>query len=329
MPLILPLRHSRVSGMAQGPDPEQIQPADWNAELVAASAGVLQTRINNASAGDVVDLTGMTYAITSTVTINKALTLRGCKVTTSSNIAMIAIGANDVTLDNVWLVGPSSSVYNGNSVGVLCEGVPTANRFRLRIFDSRFEALAYGGIRMRHVSDFEIRRNWVRDCIYMGIQGLSVHDGEITDNRVQRIGPGTDGNAYGIAVSFLSPGDANSDDVFIARNLVEDVTVWEAIDTHSGQRITFAYNFVRRSRRGVMITTGNGASSDCVVSCNTFIDPKANVAGDERAIVLVGCNDTIVANNVIKGWGTPDAEHAVNQNSDTNSTISGNVIDQS
>jgi hypothetical protein len=161
---------------------------------------------------------------------------------------------------------------------------------------------------------------------------LSADTGSVTNNTIRRIGVGgTVGvtNAYGIAISSQNPStDAQSTDVMVSGNTIEDVPTWHALDTHAGVRVTFKQNTVRNSRSGIFVTGDSAGrrSTDCDVDDNDVY------AGSTAywALTVVYATNGYLRNNTIYSWpsgqeillssgGDPDAVPI-------NLTVSGNTI---
>ncbi|HRI26451.1 MAG TPA: right-handed parallel beta-helix repeat-containing protein, partial [Chitinophagales bacterium] len=103
-----------------------------NCSNSAAPCQTISHAISQAAAGDVIEVAAGTYSVTSTITVNKRLTIQGAGSgndssgntiiqTTTSNIALITIsvgGSNDTnrqTLKNLHITGASGGTGNTNS----------------------------------------------------------------------------------------------------------------------------------------------------------------------------------------------------------------------
>ena len=263
----------------------------------------LQSRINAAAPGAVLDLTGCTY--TSGATVNKAITIRGATIRPSTGHGGLLVTASGVTLDGLHVLGRQASVYNSNEVGIEAEGSASAAVAHLVIKDCEISDFGYGGMYLRFVSNLLVSGNQVHDGVYAGIMVLSGAGGRIEDNLVQRIGvvgaAANGNNAYGIALSRQDPtADPPTSDFVVSGNTVEDVPTWHAFDTHGGQRIVWTGNVARRSRSGIFVTgSGTLRSVDNDVNGNTFYAPTS---ADHYAITSVYSTGGYVRNNTIVGW---------------------------
>ena len=164
--------------------------------------------------------------------------------------------------------------------------------------------MAQYGVLAHAVSGLVVRDCTITDIGYAGIMGVSLTDSQIVGNTVQRIGMrlANGDNAYGIAISNYS-GEPVSSDVKVDGNTVEDVPTWHALDTHSGLRVAFTNNTVRRASRGLFITDGTGSrATDITVAGNQIFSPSP-VTYNLIPITLYAVNRVSFTGNVISGWG--------------------------
>ena len=260
--------------------------------------GTLQNRIDGASSGSVLDLTGCTYA--SSATVNKSLTLRGATINVPAGGKGLTITAHDVTLDGLRITGVQNAVYT-SELGVHVNATAAAPIRRLVVKNTEISRLGGMGLSLNHVSNFTIRNNDIHDIGYTGIMITSGLTGTVADNTVRRIGatagmvlPGGD-NAYGIAVSDV--GLPQSADVSVDANLIEDVPRWHGLDTHGGQRISFTNNIVRRTSRAIFITgSGSGRAGNVVINSNRFESPLP-VTFNRIAITLASVSGVSATGN--------------------------------
>jgi hypothetical protein len=291
----------------------------------------LQEGIDATVSGGTLDATG--FIFTESVTITKPITLIGATIQFSGGIVRgVTVRSSNVTLDTVTVTGPQFTTYVGGQDGIEVLGKLGTPLTGVTITSCVVEKVGAIGIRAYFVDDLLIEDSTISDCVYAGIMALSCREGSIEDNTVERIGvygaAANGNNAYGIALSQQSPGtDYVSADFTVSGNIVNDVPTWHGLDTHSGARIVWSGNVVRRCRSGFFITGGNGRAVDNDINGNTVYAPTS---ADHYAITSVYSTDGYVRNNTIDGWpsgheilttssGDPDAT-AVNL------TISGNTI---
>jgi Right handed beta helix region len=274
-------------------------------------AGTLQSQINAAGSGSTLNLTGCTFS--GSATISKALTLEGATLNVPSGTAGLTVTANNVTLESLHLVGPNGTTYNDDEYGVYAWGSSAAPIQNLTVRDSDIGNFGHAGILAGHTSNLQVSHNTVHDIVYAGIRVDSGAGGLIDGNTVERIGvygaSANSENAYGITLTLIASGNLTTDpptsDFVVRGNTVEDVPTWHAIDTHAGQRITFADNTVLRAMRALFITTDSlgDRSTNITVTGNQFLSP-APIASNIVAITLYETSGVSVTTNVEVGWGT-------------------------
>jgi hypothetical protein len=286
-----------------------------------------QAAVNAATAGSVLDLTYRTY--NGTLTINKALTVKGLTMTSGAGQTAVNVTANNVVLDGLTITGPQFSSFNGSERGIYSVGTSSARRTGLQILRCKITKFGNAGIETDFTNGALIQDNIIEDTVYMGILMCSAMGDTVKKNTVRRVGvlgsSTQSNNAYGIAISSNNPSvNPQSQDVLVDLNLVEDVTTWHGIDTHAGVRITFTNNWVLRCYRGAFITSDAASrrNNGCTVS-NNRIDVPAPV-NDRWGIQWVFGDNGICTNNNIIGW--PQGA-TVLQQSNTGMTVSGNYSD--
>ncbi len=244
------------------------------------------------------DLTGCTYS--AGATIRKAITLVGARVNVPANQRGLIVTASNVTLRRLVIRGPQATTYRWNEVGVLTTGA-VAN---LKIRNSKIRSFGNTGIWLGRSSNARITGTTIADTVYAGIMLISAADARVLRNVVRRVGvrgaAAHGNNAYGISMS--NDGSTVSSDVTVSGNTVEDVPTWHALDTHGGIRIAFTNNTVRRSMRGIFITSdGSGRRSRSItVTGNRLLSPPAN---SQQAVTTYNAVDVTVTSNKAVGWG--------------------------
>jgi hypothetical protein len=265
----------------------------------------LQAEID-AAPGVTVDLRGCSY--TGGATIDRSMTVIGGIVHVPPGEAGIIIEADGVTLDGVTLIGTQAQTFVFEEIGVLAHAPPDDPIRRLTIRDSTIASFGGFGTYLRNVSGVRLEGNKVRDVVYAGLMVLSGDDGIIDGNVVQRIGvvgaEANKNNAYGIVLTAHGGDEPMSTDFTVIGNTVEDVPTWHAFDTHGGRRITFTENTVRRSMRGIFVTTdGTGSPpEDITIVGNQLLSP-APVDSNLAAITLYRADVVAIVGNTAAGWG--------------------------
>ena len=273
----------------------------------ASSCGSsLQAKVDAAPSGGTLNLAGCKY--TAGATISKPLTLVGATVRPPAGGTGIVVKANDVTLDGLRIIGPQGATYREGEFGITVAASASSPARRLTIRNSEVASFGKAGMWLRYVADLVIEDNEVHDTVYAGIMVISGTGGRISGNTVSRIGVTGAGansnNAYGIALE--DQGLPVSSDLVVANNLVTDVPTWHALDTHGGHRITFRDNTVRRSSRGLFLTSSEASGSkatDITVAGNQIMGPDP-VTFNLTPITLYAVDGATFTSNTISGWGS-------------------------
>ena len=313
------------------PEPTPDEPDPTPDPTPAACDGSLQSLVNAAPNGSVLDLTGCEFS--GGATISKPLTLVGATITTGRSREGVIVTANNVTLRGLRIIGPQASTYDGSEVGIEVRGSAASPVYNLVIRDSVLRRFGYGGMHVRYVRDFTIRDNLIEDGVYAGIMVLSGVNGQISGNRVERIGvvgAGANGNnAYGIALTQAIASSPRSTDITVSGNTVLNVPTWHGLDTHGGARITWTDNIVKGCRDGIFITGWpTNRALDNVIEGNRVEDTSNS---NQYGITSVYSSGGLVAHNTIAGWMSG---HAILTTSGgdpvataVNLTVSGNNIE--
>lgn len=271
--------------------------------------------------GGVMEVRG-TYTRATTFTVNKACTIRftngGGITASSSSIAAMTITASSVTLDAPRLVGTGGSTA-GTGMGIYASGVSYLTISRPNI--SQFSRDA---IRLNNVNDFSVAYGEIVNNAYAGVMLLGCARGSVRSVHVKGVlQPTGFTNSYGIAATRDSSVNLATSpravDINIVDNIVEDVTGWEGIDTHGGQRINITDNTVRNCNVGIACVpcpdTGGVdtyAPLDIVVAGNT-IDGVDTDGSNGAGIMFVGAGITpgtpveagtgVIASNTVSRHG--------------------------
>lgn len=211
-----------------------------------------------AGAGKTVYIPPGIYKTTDVVNIPADTTVTGTGTIhqTGTSKSALNINGSNVTVENIKLKGRhSSATYEGSEYGIKTSPANLSGSFtNIVIRGVEISWFGRDGIALQWVRNFDISDNYVRDCGYSGIVVLSSFDGRITNNQVRRIGPGTGGNMYGIALSFSGGAAAEnpaSDRITVDGNFVSDVA-WEGLDSHASSDIIWSNNTVVDCWKGIM-----------------------------------------------------------------------------
>ena len=289
----------------------------------------LQAEVDAAKTGATLDLRGCTYR--SGATIDKPLTLVGVTVRVPAGEAGITVEANDVTLDDVTLIGAQGRTFVFDEIGVLAQATPEAPIRRLTIRNSEIASLGGFATYLRNVADVRLEGNDVHDIVYAGLMVLSGTGGTIEGNVVRRIGvegaEANENNAYGIVLTTQGTIEPPTVDFAVIGNTVEDVPTWHAFDTHGGSRIAFRGNTVRRSMRGIFITTDEAGHepTNIAILDNRLLSP-APIDVNLAAITLFRAHIVAITGNTATGWGEGNFLRDFEDRS-TRVVVDGNTIE--
>lgn len=272
----------------------------------APCRSTLQAEIDAAVPGGTLNLQGCAY--TGSATVDRPLTIIGGTLRVPAGSPGVTVGADDVTLDSLRLVGEQAGTYDFNEMGVVAWATPDLPIRRLTIRYSEISSFGGFGTYLRNVEDLRLEANDVHDIVYAGLMVLSGREGAIEGNTVRRIGmvgaEANENNAYGIALTTQGADEPATSDFVVARNVVEDVPTWHALDTHGGVRIVFRENTVRRSMRGIFVTTTSAdhQPADIEIVDNQLLSP-APVETNLAAITLYRAQGVTITGNTAVGWG--------------------------
>ena len=216
------------------------------------------------------------YKVLSTISITKALTVRGagCLTWATGGIAGLSASASNVTIAGVTLNGSqhASQVIAEaaiNIYGTFRAGLAPINLSNINISNVTISNWGGFGISLGYVSDFTLSGNRVSDIGYAGIGTVSTVRGVVSGNSIKNIGVGfTPGvtNAYGMYLSRATADSANltsqprSDSISVLGNVVDNVPTWECYDTHGGSAITFDSNVGTNCYYGISVGPSNNSA---------------------------------------------------------------------
>jgi nitrous oxidase accessory protein NosD len=264
--------------------------------------GSLQARIDAAPVGSTLSLSGCTYV--SGATIGKALTLSGGTIQVHAGGVGLRVTANDVTITGVSIAGPNSGSYDNSEFGVYALGLPSSPIRGLTVRSSNIGNFGNDGIYAKYVADLVVSGNTIHDIVYAGVLVISGRSGSVSGNLVERIGvhgaAANSNNAYGVALT--DQGGAPTSDFVVSGNTVEDVPTWHALDTHGGLRISFTNNTVRRSSRGIFVTTSDSNRATSVMVSGNHLLVPGPVTFNLEAVTTYDTIGVTITGNTIAGW---------------------------
>ena len=265
------------------------------------------------------------YSINDSLAVNKACTIIGDGNTTVITQTVDAkyafnVTVSDVSIEKLKLVGTGSSL-SVNSDAIFVTGTnnsPAAptyiNNVNIRNV-SVYNWKEYG-IMFRYVERFEICGCDLLTFAAAGIENWSCQDGRIHHNKISDIKCLlTASNGYGIILTYEGGTDVtaypSSRRILVDHNIVRGVTLWEGLDSHSGENLTFDSNQIYDCFWGIAVGSPNetpARGSRNIIITNNLIDSEQTNGTRGPGIVLGsassnGYSSGIIENNTIKGHG--------------------------
>jgi len=289
----------------------------------ATNQAALANAIASVNAGGIIKFTPGTYTVTGQWAVNKSciVDLTGVTLNFTTNAVGqgILVTASDVEIIGGNIVGPQYAVSTLTQSGIHVYGADAAHPISgLKITGTKISNWGLYGILLSFVTEFDITSNEIYNVYQAGIQTLSAWNGNISGNYVHDIVSPSGGGVYGIALSRLNDDSLsvrpNSDDITVNNNRVHNVTNWEGLDTHGGNRITFNNNIVTGCLIGINVAPAQNtadvsvfASQDIVISGNT-IDSLVTDGSLGSGIIMGGASATIratgtISGNTVRGYG--------------------------
>lgn len=235
-------------------------------------------------------------------------------------------GASNLTLRDFTFTGTRAgdTAVVDNTCIITRDGVGADN---ILIEDVEIKDFGFYGIEIRDCDDVMINRCRLTNLGRAGVLGIGCLRNYVHNCFIKNISPGSGGNPgflnrFGITFSMdeSTPG-RRSQFCEAINNHIEDISSWEAIDTHGGVDILIDGNTIINCAIGVFIgsatSTANLPPERWKVVNNHFNNTGNAVS---RAAILLAAspdggttvgNDFVISNNYIQGYGTHD--EAVNQ----------------
>lgn len=294
----------------------------------------IQAAITAASAGSTVFFPlGLTFKITNTLSVTKALTLTGLGATIrqfGTGKGGVAIGASNVLVYGFTFVGRQDTTLTGgeNAISAVAAS-PGSPLTGISIRDCTISTWGRDAVGLQYCNGSDVSGNTIDSICHAGVSMLSCVGGTIARNRISNLLGGT-ADIYGIILSrdatqpLLS--DHPTSDVTVVGNTVTDVMTWEGIDTHGGQRITIAANMVRRCKIGVAVGPCPGAGSDLaqapldVTVTGNVIDSGVTDGSADEGITFTGAGGSVgtpvaeatgsITGNTVRGYGQTEKSNS-------------------
>ncbi|WP_053365787.1 right-handed parallel beta-helix repeat-containing protein [Bacillus sp. FJAT-27245] len=176
---------------------------------------------------------------------------------------LLTIGSG-VKLYGIELQGSGNKIADSKGIGIRIQGAGAAGYTKnIVIEDVKIRNIGFYGILAEFADNVKISNTNIHDIGFAGIGGLSVRNMHIDRSHIKGISPGSVGNAYGV---FFSRKGAESSleahprsaDSSVTDSIIEDIPLWEALDTHGGENITFNNNTIRNTKVGIAFVNATG-----------------------------------------------------------------------
>jgi len=255
----------------------------------------------SAAAGGVLYIPPGSYKISATINIptNVTVSAYGARVfNTSSHITLLSLGSN-LEVIGLELEGAGNSAYNSSGVAISVVGASAANRAKdITLRDCNIHDVGFYGVYMEFVDGATVDHCQIKNVAYGGVVGLSVSNVTVTRSRIKGVSPGFNNNAYGVAYTRHG---SSSDLTTYPRSAhctvsdcrIEDITLWEGLDTHGGEYISFINNRIKNCKVGIAIVaapySGGGYAAKYCQAIGNRIDGITTGAG----IIVAGASNTV------------------------------------
>ena len=277
-----------------------------------------------ASAGkQVIFPSGLTYKVTSALTVgaNTTLSLYGATVSaTTASFSLFNLGSGCSVLGGN-IVGPGNATYSAGSKGISCVGTRNAPAAPTYIIGPKIENVTITemgeyGIYLQYCDTASVKNCSIDGVGYTGIGMLSCKNCVIDSNYINDVYPGVSSNCYGVFMTQQTTAgstitsDPSTVNCKVTNNHISNIPTWHGIDTHGGRNIVISGNTIYNCAYGVYLTYAivpDGtfySANNCVVSSNV-IDTQLNGSGihvvgayNGATLYEAAKNNIVIANNI-------------------------------
>lgn len=310
----------------------------WGSSLRRPCDGsTLQTLIDNATAGDTINVTGCIFSDPATVT--KSLTIVGGTLTVGAGTTALRIAASGVTVDGMTIRGVQFSNYVEAERGI---HVSTAIG-DVKIRNCTIDRFGNTGVWTDRVSTgLSVASSTITRMCYTGIMVCSSSSAMIEYNTISDIGmsyftggdrTGINNNAYGLSFTFANSPTIMSNACTARYNRVALIPAWHGLDTHGGIGINYSYNTTADVRRALVFTSGTTQRPTNCLMTNNRIEANSYTY-DPVAVFIYDSLDSSVTDNAISSSYADQGQFSGAGNTrvrdytslSTNLTVSGNTL---
>lgn len=294
--------------------------------------------VTAATTGGILQFGPSTKTITAEVTINKALTIQGCGITSqitqsTGGKCHFLVTASNVTIRDLYFYGPQYAA-SAAEIGVKAYGANAGAMIsKIKVENCYFKNLGYGGVYLEFVKHFIVNNNVIENVHYTGIAAICCTDGDVSGNIIDNIpsSVGLGWNAYGVILTrnpvdslATSPRAAR---ITCCRNNIKNIPTWDALNTHAGSELLFADNLIYNCYRGVNATDCPGTDTTTMYACynvkiiGNHMESGAGDGSHDIGICLNGSLDDVdtvldyaeqcsIIGNTVIGYGAEDTSQS-------------------
>lgn len=238
---------------------------------------------------------------------------------------LLTIGSG-VKIYGLEIQGAGNKDANVKGIGINIASANSANYAKnIVIHDSFIHDIGFYGIKAEFADNVTVTNTNIEDIGYAGIGGFSVSNFNVDKSHIKAIGPGTDGNAYGV---FFSRKGSKSDlgqyprskDSSVTNSTIEDIPLWEALDTHGGENITFNHNKIRNAKVGIAFVNATGDGKKGI-----FGTQRSTAKGNQIEGIGKGCGIIVAGSTSDYASGLTISDNQLTNAGKEGSSISGAI----
>lgn len=290
----------------------------------------LQNALNLGSGKIVVLPYGSSYEVSGLkVPENTTIIGYGSKIyNDKQHTTLLTIGSG-VKIYGLEIQGAGNKDANVKGIGINIAGADSANYIKnIVIQDSFIHDIGFFGIKADFADNVTVINTKVENIGYAGIGAMSVSKFHVDKSHIKNITPGHNGNAYGV---YFSRKARQSDlekhplskDSSVTNSTIEDVPLWEALDTHGGVNITFNYNKIRNANVGIALVNATGDGKDGKVGM--FGTHHSTAKGNQIEGIGKGCGIIVAGSTVDYSTGLMISDNQLTNAGKEGSSISGAI----
>ena len=245
------------------------------------------------------------------------------------------------------LEGTGNASYVDAGRGFSIIGTVSSYKSNILLEDCYVHDFSGYGVFSEFPEHVKINRGRYFDIGHAGIQAKSPRHWNIYRTHIKGVTPGDAvGNAYGITFTRQSSTDTvnfpKPKDCAAERNLIEDVDIWEGLDTHSGEDCKFINNVVLNCKVGIAAVSTGVGSDEYAAPMRTLIQGNTIIGnGTGSGIQVAGAKvfgqvgtwnelaeGNIVANNILEDCGQAENSNngAIYVVTTRRTVVSGNTV---